>query len=877
RLNGREIERELGAPFDRLYAPVVVRSLPARASATLVYRLVIDSPLPGGSQVVARAEVASQETPAFALEPASLTIVSSPDFNDDQTTFAVDPANDARPGQRVRFTLTALNAGTADAQRVTANLEFPDSLLFVRGASTVEGRPAPQRRKDPLRFQLGSIEAGESVTLCADAVLTSPLPDKSIVSAGALLDWEPSSPDASRRLECSLEVHSEPAFPARRNALKRTGSAIAAPGGTLEAEILLENDGSADAHDGVLHLQVEPALDDVSVFENGRRLALDGRSGAAQPDAVELGTLEAYATRRLTIRARVPSPCPNASELRIGASLHTREFGETHFSDANWRVDSHPAFDLETSRLELAGQSVLRPNQLAEVDVVVTNLGTDTAHNVVLRCYISPEARLESVEGATRERSSLLFGELAPSAHARARLGLRLLRGLAKDWPVTIDGVLTADGMLPLPLQRLTIATSAEPDFSTGSFHSEPADTADLGETVEWVLHLRNSGDGTARIAQIEIGAPESLIYVPNSTTVNDVPVRDLGALPPFAGARGIVLNEVDPGVEATIRWRSVVHNASPAGASIVHVAHVRYDGGRDDEIVSAELKVRAAPIFANAIPGLPFGLDGMLGPALAGQPYQLSEERFLQLPPATPIGDGNGYPPLARLSAAPQDDAVEHSEATFLETTGPATTGTIASFTPERLGRTVRFLREARFGGLITHLFALRAFLPEGIGDARAGALTATRELLREELDRLFIKLRLPHYVLAQRDVETPSLRSTIELLVREAGAARGIPAESPTASIVLRGGFDPSELRDLGERLSGAPLAAAAPWAALARLLPDETPAYASYRALLVKTLDRFDDSDSNEFIDALQHRQDPSLDAALDAMAASLHAMA
>jgi uncharacterized repeat protein (TIGR01451 family) len=513
----------------------------------------------------------------------------------------------------------------------------------------------------------------------------------------------------------------------------------------------------------------------------------------------------------------------------------------------------------------------LRPNQLADVDVIVTNIGTDTAHNVSLRCYISPEARLESVEGATREKSTLLFGELAPATHARARLGLRLLRGLAKDWPVTVDGLLTADGMLPVPLERLTIATNAEPDFSTGSFQSEPADTVDPGETVEWFLYVRNGGDGTARIAQITIVGSESLIYVPNSTTVNDVPIRDSGALPPFAGARGIVVNDVDPGVEATIRWRSVVHNALPAGTSIAHVAHIRYDGERDDEIVSAELRIRATPIFANAIPGLPFGLDGMLGPALAAHPRALSEDRFLQLPPATPVSDSNGSHPLARLSAAPDDDVADAQPEVF------ETTGTIVAFTPDRLGRTLRLLREARFRGLITHLFAVRGFLPEGVGDGRCSALGAARELLREELDRLFIKLRLPLYVLTARDVETPSLRSTLERLVQEAGAARGVPAEAPTAALTLRGSFDPKELRDLGERFAQAQLATALPWAALARLLPDETPACANYRALLLEALDGFGDSDCNEFIDALQHRDDSQLDAALDAMAVSLHSMA
>ncbi|MGP8101042.1 MAG: hypothetical protein ACLQHL_09860, partial [Candidatus Cybelea sp.] len=875
RVNGREIERELGTSFDRMHAPVVVRSLPARASATLMFRVAIDAPLPGGTQLLARAEVASQETPAFSLEPASLTVVSASDFGDDRTGFSADPAHDVQPGQRLRFTLTAFNAGTAAAERVSVQLELSDHLIFVRGAATIDGRPLRERRKEPLRFQVGTIDAGQCVTLCAEGVVTSPLPDKTVVSAAAVLDWE-SPPAASRRLECDLQVRSEPAFPPRCNALARVGTAFAVPGSGIEAAIVLANDGSADAHDCVFHVRIEPALDDVAVFESGRRLALEGRSADSPPDTAELGTIEAYATRRLTVKARVPSPFANASELRIGASLHTRELGETHLPETQWRVESHPAFDPETSRLELRGQSVLRPNQLADVDVVVTNIGTDTAHNVTLRCYVSPEARLESVDGATREKSSLLFGELAPAAHARARLGLRLLRGLAKDWPVTVDGLLTADGVLPVPLERLTIATSAEPDFSTGNLRSEPADAVDLGETVEWFLHVRNGGDGTARIAQISIASPESLIYVPNSTTVNDVPIRDSGALPPFAGARGIVLNDVDPGVEATIRWCSVVHNASAAGTSIAHVAHIRYDGERDDEIVSAELRVRATPIFANAIPGLPFGLDGMLGPSIASHQRALPEERFLQLPPATPVGEVDGAHPLAQLSAG-RDDDLEDLQVEVFETTRTGLTGTIAAFTPERLNRTLRLLREARFRGLITHIFAVRAFLPEGVGDARCGALEPARELLREELDRLFIKFRLPLYVLTARDIETPSLHSTLERLVREAGAARGVPAESPTAALTLRGTFDPRELRDFGERMAHAQLATALPWAALARLLPGETPAWADYRALLIEALDDFEDSDCNEFIDALQHRGDERLDAALDGMAASLHSMA
>jgi uncharacterized repeat protein (TIGR01451 family) len=877
RINGREIERDLGLPFDRIYAPIVAPSLAASASATLVYRVRIDSPLSDGARITARAQVASQETAAFALEPASLIVRAAPDFGDDRTTFTVEPAHDARPGQHVTLSLLAYNAGSAAAESVTATIDLSDALLLVRGAARIDGRPLRDRRKEPLAFDLGRIDAGESVELRTVAIITSPMADGASLGAGAVLTWESAVETSSRRLERSIVVRSEPTLPQRRNAIERAGGEVIRPGDDVEAALTVANDGTAQACDAVLHLRVDPALDDLRVFEKSTRLSLDG-------DTVDLGTIEPYSTRRITIRARVRTPYADRSEVRVGASIHTRELGETPLGEAIWRVDSHPAFNADSSRLELASDAVLRPNQLAEADVVVANIGTDVAHNVRLRLYVSPEARLESVDGAIREKSSLVFGEIQPGATAKARLGLRLLRSLAKEYPVTVDGVLTADAMLPVPLARLVIATTAEPDFSVGTFRSEPIDVVDVGETVEWVLHVRNGGDGPARRVQITVTRPDSLIYVPNSTTVNDVPIRDVGALPPFAGERGIVLNDVDPGVEATVRWSDVVHNGLPAGEAIVHVAHVRYDGERDDEITSNELKVRAAPVFANAIPGLPFGLDGIIGPSFGGGQRALGEERFLELPPATPVADAEGgralaaraYPALDRG----RDDNGSAGETHVADSNGiyegalvRGGAGTSLALSPERLARSLRLLEEARFGGLVTHLFALRALLPDAIGDAHSGGLPALRDALRDELDRLFIKLRLPSYVIAPRDVETPSLRSTVQRVLHDASAARGTPADSPAAAVLLRGWFDPAEIAEFAEHLQDAELAGALTWAALARLLPDATPQLAHYRALLSKSLDAYAGSDAPEFLDALQRKRDAALDGALDVVRASL----
>lgn len=889
RVNGREIERDLGLPFDRVYAPIVTPALAASASTTLVYRVRIDSPLDDGTIISARASVASQETAAFDLEAASLVVRSAPDFDDDRTTFTVEPTHDVRPGQRVVLALAAYNAGSAAAENVTASFELPDALIPIRGATQIDGRPLREaKKKDGLVFELGRIDADERVDVRCEAIVTAPLADGSTILINAALAWEPSGEQSERRFDRNITVHSQPALSPRRNTIERTSSEVVRPGEEVEATITIGNDGSAAATDVVLHLRLDPALDEVRVSEKNGRITIDG-------DTAELGTLDAYAQRRFVVRARVRAPYADRSELRMGVSVHTRELGETTLGDLLWRVDSHPAFSPQSSRMHLESDEMLRPNQLADVAVRITNVGSDVAHNVRVRLYVSPEARLETVDGATREKSKLVFGEIAPGHTAEARLGLRLLRSLAKEFPVTVDAVLTSDAMLPVPLERLTIVTTAEPDFSVGTLRSEPIDVVDVGETIEWVLHVRNGGDGPARRVQILCNQPESLIYVPNSTTVNDVPIRDVGALSALASGRGIVLNDVDPGVEATIRFRDVVHNQLPAGEAIVRVASVRYDGERDDEVVSNELKVRATPVFANAIPGLPFGLDGMVGPSFGGGQRALTEDRFMELPPATPVngdahgGNGSGgrgwlahndYPALASSNGVhPDMPGSDAAEAGIVDSSLALDggVGVVATFSAERHARVLRFLDEARFDGLITHLFAMRAFFPEAIGDTHVGSLSSMRDGLRDELDRLFIKLRLPNYVIAARDIETPSMRATIERLLHDIAGSRGMPAETPNVTVVLRGTFDPSELTELGDRLGDAELASALPWAILARLLPDGTPQLAHYRAMLIERFDGFLEADTSEFLDALQRRRDIALDAALDVVRTSLHANA
>ncbi len=644
------------------------------------------------------------------------------------------------------------------------------------------------------------------------------------------------------------------------------------PSDECEAAITIVNDGSAAATDAVLHLHADPALDDLRAFDKNARLDIENES-------IDLGTIEAYGSRKITVRARVRTPYADRSELRLGASLHTRELGETVLEDVTWRVESHPAFSGHSSALTLVQDDVFRPNQLVDVFVRVRNEGTDVAQNVCLRLYVSPEARLESVEGATRERSALLFGEIAPGASAEARLGVRLLRSLAKAHPVSIESVLSADAMLPVQLAPLTIVTTAEPNFAIGTLRSEPDELVDAGADIEFVLHVRNSGDGPARRVRITVPALDSLIYVPNSTAVNDLPVRDVGALSPLMSDRGIALSDVDPGIEATIRWREVVHNGLGSGEALLRRAFVAYDGDRTDEITAPELKVRCAPAFANTISGLPFGLDGMLGPSFGGtQQRALPGDGFVELPPATPVSREIAGSSMLSLAPSVNGDAHGHEATAVLASAAVAESECVrcvVAFDRDRLARVLRFLGEARFTGLVSHLFAIRAFFPDAMAVRDDARLRDVRETLRETLDRVFIKLRMPTYVIAPRDLESAAARNALEALLQCANPVAQ-PADL-SGSLILHGGVSVGEMAELRGRLSGAPLATALPWAVLARFMPTEGDGVRHYRGLAIAAFDELAGADETAFVDALQRKPYPVLDAALDVVRTQTRASA
>jgi hypothetical protein len=204
--------------------------------------------------------------------------------------------------------------------------------------------------------------------------------------------------------------------------------------------------------------------------------------------------------------------------------------------------------------------------------------------------------------------------------------------------------------------------------------------------------------------------------------------------------------------------------------------------------------------------------------------------------------------------------------------------------FARDALERALAFLEQSEYGGLITHLFAIRTLLPTAIvgvnGDV-PGKLAAEREALRGVVDRLFIKMRMPRYALTGKDLEDRSSRSALVELVRSLeNSAATEETRASEAAVVMEGVIEVDRLTPHLADLDSDPLGSARPWLLLAELLPSAfiTPASGgeemnAYRSALISTFTNVAALPNDEFHRVLRETQNAALDAALRDVRAAL----
>jgi uncharacterized repeat protein (TIGR01451 family) len=850
-------------PFGHANPVTVAHKVGPGATLNVQYRVRIDPLLGDATPIVARASVGSREISEFDVPSAMVPVSSLASFEGEETRFdvlrldGVAIPDEVGPGQQLVLRLPAHNAGTSVARDVSVRLDLPTGLTFAPGSLRVDGQAFPERDK-LTSISLGDVEAHATTVVEALAIVTSPAPNGRALPITAKLRWS----TGTRSFERALVVASEPRFSPTRTRLLRQSPPVLEPGETARYVVALLNDGTTTV-EPTLTFRFDETLENIEVREGTEVRATAGGQLA-------LGPLEPQVPRTLTIAGTVRSPIADGTEIHLGATLSAADCASLELEGAVTQVRSRPRFIPSSSFLRLQTTEALRPDRVCAVMLSVRNEGNDRARGVRVVLRYSPELRLETVEGATRDGSQIVIGDIEPGEMHQATVHLRLVHLVPRGFAATVDGSVVGRGLPPIILETATIATTAEPNFSDGAtLVSTPRDAVDAGAELGYTLALRNTGDGSAQRLVIKVQRPNSTAYVPCSTSVNGVALQDQNGTSLLWSEQGLALTDVAPGVEIILGWLSIVNTPLPADTVIRTKAEITYDNGGSNTTEAAPIVVRASPAFPVTSTDLPFSVAGAAAYQLAGTNVERLPtsdrpmRRVLALSPTT--AEKPLEPPAVESAvvAAPQEAGMPETAIKL-----------VAEFSQERLDRTLRFLHDADFGALLTHLLALRAFFP----DMTSGSphldtlLEAERIALRNPLDRLFVTL--PHHRLAAKDLENQAARDTVvQLLMGLADdrPARHIP-DAPRAARMI-GSLEPSRAETLATQVANAPLGSAAPWYALAHLLGEtlespggDSPRIGDYRVALVETLASFMPRPVAAFHKALTAERFPHLDAAL-----------
>ena len=142
---------------------------------------------------------------------------------------------------------------------------------------------------------------------------------------------------------------------------------------------------------------------------------------------MHLDTLEPNAQRTLRVEARVAATIEDQTQLRLHAVLRTKQLGDIDLGSAQHAIASRPRFSAKSSKLVAESGEVLRPNRTMACRLTVQNEGTDRGKDVRVRLQLPEELRLESVDNASRDAESVVFGEVPAQATREATVHLRLL------------------------------------------------------------------------------------------------------------------------------------------------------------------------------------------------------------------------------------------------------------------------------------------------------------------------------------------------------------------------------------------------------------------------------------------------------------------
>jgi hypothetical protein len=775
------------------------------------------------------------------------------------------------------MTMRVLNSGTGDAQNVSITLDLPAGLAYTPGSAHIDGQPVSDEAFAGNTFSLGFVPAGR----IADAGISTIV----VVQTGddlpivATVRWK----HGERRFTRTLRVRVSSRFTRARNYIEVDRGIIAAREDvTFTAHVF--NDGTAPESDVALRVLPGAFLENI-------RIAESPEEPVAYSEPFNLGIVQPHAERTFTIRARVASPVPDRTQTTLGAVLEFAS-GTFDLGVANIVVRSRPHVQAEACTWERSQSDVLRPGHTHDILIRFTNDGADVLRDARMEFALPPELVLERAQNARREGAATLhFGDIPAETTHEARVGIRLVRPPRRERTLVIEATLSGRGISPMQFESLDIPTYSQPEFAEDAqLRSNPAENVNAGERVAYEVLLRNTGDGPAERLVIRAVPSNLAVYIPGSTSLNRMMIQDDLGTSQLWSQRGLVLTDVNPNVDLRIRWEMLVISPLAAGTAIDTRVVAEWDEGQSLALSAPTLHVLSSPSLQAGAGGTPIsvaqlvpGLEAPLAETIVPPPQAVIEEvrrptapLFAdQVPAQAPPGYRELVEPHPSIGEGPPQIGEPPSAA---RQTSPIMS---VDFSQEDLAQAIRTLDKSDAGGLIPHVFAVRAFFPNSLAGAdprQAQAVENAARAVRAPLDRFFVRLRVPRLAITAKDLEDRDSRFALRGLVAAVSEAPADELDARTTGVVrLSGPVDVDALRRRGNELEQSPLGSVIPWIINAHLLGStieyngggRSDVLGLYRGELIKVFSVLETLPMPEFHRVLSTSVNRTLDDALGAV--------
>ncbi|MDE2482250.1 MAG: DUF11 domain-containing protein [bacterium] len=864
RIDGRVVAGVEGEAFDYDRTTIASERLAPEQSVLVEYQATIDSPLVDGTRIRAAGSVGSRETSEFAIASAEIVVVSPVDFGGDETALVLQCDDVVTPGMRVPMVVRAINVGTGIAERVQIAFALPPGLIYAPGSAHVDGQPVGDDAIEGLNFALGAMPAGRMVEVGIAATVAVPAPGATALPVDATLRWKTGERAFARR----LAVRVAPRFSRARNFVE-ADRGIAHAREEVSFAIHVYNDGTAPESDVSLRIAPGLQLTEVRVGEGDELFAYG--------EPIALGVVQPHLERIFTVRARIASRVADRSNATLGVILEHAD-GGVDLGTATIVVRSRP--HVESVGWELAAHEPLRPHRTVDVIARVHNAGSDVLRDARLSLTLPPDLAIERAVDARRDRDGLALPDIPAESTHEARITLRLLAGTSGARTLQLDGWLHGRGITPVQFAPLEVPTFAQAQFAASTqLFAIPSETVNAGERLFYELRLRNDGDGPADRLTVRVVPTNLAVYVPSSTFLNGIVLGDDAGTSQLWSARGLVLADVNPGVELRLRWEMMVMSPLAAGTPLDTRAVLEWADGMTHAVVAPTVRVQSAPSLSESTAGTPISIARIFPVSAPAEAFDAPREPEALAAPAPAPAPEAPTPPRAIAEIVAAQPVLPETVQSAIGASAELPTPLLyVDFSAERLTNTIRMLeRSDSAGGLVQHLFALRMLFPEHALGAPAqvsATFASASRALRAPLEKLFVRLRMPRLTITGKDIEDREGREAMRALVDDlAFAPSASPQPAPSGMVRIVGGVELDVVRALLPELETAPVGAVVPWLINAQLLGttiyhdgERSDDLEAYRAELLNVFSVLNELPIEEFHRVLTSSVNRTLDEAL-----------